>query len=173
MWPETWRPAYTSGSTASILIPVTVAPITPGLASGVMTAGAVSLAIGFSQAVLGGGTAANFELQSAGADGLLGTADDTTIALAASYSGTTTTLSIPALAAGVYRLTVFDTITDTGGNKIDGNLDGQPGGNWVRDFVVVPLNTATFPATTTLSTGSYARRLWQRATSTATGFWIW
>ena len=165
--------AYTSGSTASILIPVTVSPITPGLAGGVMTAGAVSLAIGFSQAVLGGGTAANFKLQSAGADGLLGTSDDTIIALAASYSGTTTTLSFPALAAGEYRLTVFDTITDTGGNKIDGNLDGQPGGNWVRDFVVVPLNTATFPASNHAEHGQFTQRLWQRATSTATGFWIW
>ena len=145
--------AYTSGSTASILIPVTVSPITPGLAGGLITAGAVSLAVGFSQPVLGGGTAANFQLQSAGADGLLGTADDTTIALTASSSGTTTTLGFAALAAGEYRLTAFDTITDMGGNKIDGNLDGQPGGNWFRDFVVVPLNTATFPAPTTLSMG--------------------
>ena len=96
-----------------------------------------------------------FQAPVGGADGLLGTADDTTITLSASYSGTTSTLSIPALAAGIYRLTVFDTITDTGGNEIDGNLDGQPGSNWVRDFVVVPLNTATFPATTTLSTGVY------------------
>ncbi len=145
---------YTSGSTTSIFIPVTVVPITPGLANGVVTAGAMSLAVGFSQAVLGGGTAANFELQSAGADGLLGTADDTTIALSASYSGTTTTLSFAALAAGEYRLTAFDTITDTGGTQIDGNGSGQAGSNWVRDFVVVPLNTATFPATTTLNTGN-------------------
>ncbi len=144
---------YTSGSTVSILIPVTVAAITPGLASGVINAGTVSLAVGFSQAVLGGGAASNFELQSAGADGLLGTSDDTTIPLAASYSGTTTTLNFSALAVGLYRLTAYDSITDTGGNKIDGDRDGQPGGNWVHDFVVVPLNTATFPTSTTLSTG--------------------
>ena len=74
---------YGSGGLASIVDPVTVAPVTQGLAAGVMSSGTTSLAVGFSQAVLGGGTASNFELQGAGPDGLLGTADDTTVALAA------------------------------------------------------------------------------------------
>ena len=113
--------------------------VTPSLNGGVLTAGNITtLAIGFSKAVVGGGAATNFELQSAGPDDLLGTADDVYVSLAASYSGTTSTLSFAALAAGVYRLTVLDTITDASGNKLDGNGDGVPGGDFLRDFVVVP-----------------------------------
>jgi uncharacterized repeat protein (TIGR01451 family) len=146
--------AYTGGGTTSIFLPATVTAITSGLASGLLTTNTTSVAVGFSLPVLGGGTASNFLLQGAGPDGLLGTADDTTIATSASYSGTTTTLSMSALAAGLYRLTVRDTITDTAGNPIDGNGNGQPGSNWVRDFVVVPVTPATFTSPVSLTTGS-------------------
>ena len=53
-------------------------------------------------------------------------------------------LSFAGLTPGVYRLTVRDNITDTSGRKLDGDGDGQPGGNWVRDFVVVPPDTDLF-----------------------------
>ena len=39
------------------------------------------------------------------------------VPLSASYTGTTATLSFPALTPGVYRLTVCDTITDNSGNE--------------------------------------------------------
>ena len=74
------------------------------------------MTVTFSKPVLGSGTVANYRLQSAGADGLLGTADDTAIALASVTAGNPATLNFAGLAAGIYRLTVFDTITDTLGN---------------------------------------------------------
>ena len=76
------------------------------------------------------------------------------VPLSASYSGATATLSFAALTTGVYRLTVFDTITDTSGNKLDGNGDGLPGGNFVRDFVVVPAaSNPLFGTAATFSSG--------------------
>src|SRR5262249_1921123 len=78
-------------------------------------------------------------LQSVGADGLLGTADDVIVPVSPTYSGSTATLTFSALPNSVYRLTVKDTITDAAGNKLDGDGDGTAGGNFVRDFVVGPL----------------------------------
>ena len=74
-----------------------VSSTTPSLDGGTMTAGATTLAVNFNVAVLGAGAAANYQLQSLGLDGLLGTADDTIVPLSASYSGTTATLTFPAL----------------------------------------------------------------------------
>ena len=116
----------------------TVSPITAGINSGMIQAGTQVLGLAFDLPVLGGGTAANYELQSAGPDGLLGTADDQIVPLTAFYQGKVATLSMPPLVEGVYRLTVYDTITNLQGVKLDGNGDGVPGGNWVRDFVVTP-----------------------------------
>ncbi len=133
--------------------PPSITSVAPSLSGGVLVAGSTTtLAINFSKAVVGGGTAANYQLQSAGPDGKLGTADDILVSLAASYSGATATLSFAALTPGVYRLTVFDTITDTSGNKLDGNGDGLPGGDFIRDFVVVP--AASNPLFGTMSTFS-------------------
>ena len=148
------RPLRFEPLEARRLLTVTVSPITAELADGVVTAGTVSFALGFSQPVLGGSTASNFSLKSAGSDGLLGTGDDTTVSPTVSYANTTTKLSFSALTVGIYRLTAKDTITDTAGNKLDGNQDGQPGGNWVRDFVVVPQNTTMFASMATFSSGA-------------------
>ena len=57
------------------------------------------------------------------------------------YSGTTATLTFPALPENVYRLTVLDAITNSSGVKLDGNDDGTAGGNWITDFVVIPSST--------------------------------
>ena len=100
--------------------------------------GATTLAINFSKVVVGAGTTSNYELQSVGPDGLLGTADDVIVPLSAGYSGTTATLTFAALPQSVYRLTVSDAITDSGGTQLDGNGNGNPGSNYVCDFVVPP-----------------------------------
>ena len=133
----------------------------------------MSLAVGFSQAVLGGGTAANFELQSAGADGLLGTADDTTIPLSASYSGTTTTLSFAALAAGLYRLTVFDTITDTGGNPDRRQRERTARQQLGPRFRRRAAQYGHVPRDDHAETRAMRLCPLQRATSTATASWTW
>jgi uncharacterized repeat protein (TIGR01451 family) len=118
--------------------PPEVLSISPSL-GGVLAAGSTaSLTVHFSKAVLGGGSAANYVLQAAGPDGLLGTADDVAVPLSAGYSGTVATLGFSALPAGVYRLTILDTITDASGQRLDGDGNGLPGGNFSRDFVVAP-----------------------------------
>ncbi len=110
----------------------------PALAGpGVVVGGTTSLVVDFSGPVLGGNTVSNYDLQRVGADGLLGTEDDIHVPHTVIYSGTTATLSFTALPESVYRLTVKDTIIDTTtGNPLDGDGDGTPGGNYVRDFVV-------------------------------------
>ena len=99
---------------------------TPSLAGGTLAAGTASIQVQFSEPVLGGDTAANYQFQSLGRDGLLGTVDDAIITLSPNYAGTTATLSFDALPESVYRLTVRDTITDVAGNRLDGN--GTAGG---------------------------------------------
>ena len=118
-----------------------------------MPLGTASLAVNFNVAVLGAGTAANYQLQSVGPDGLLGTSDNVAVTLTASYSGTTATLSFPPLAENVYRLTVDDWITDTGGVKLDGSGGATPGSDWTTDFVVVGGNASLLGLPVTYSSG--------------------
>jgi len=110
----------------------------PGLVAGLLAPGATSIAVRFSEAVAGADTAANYELRGLGPDWLLGTADDAVVLLSAAYAGTTATLGFAALPESVYRLTVKDTVTDLLGNRLDGDADGAAGGDWVREFVLVP-----------------------------------
>ncbi len=124
------------------LIPPTVTGTTPSFAaSGTVAAGATSLVVNFSEAMLGGATAGNFQLRRAGADGLLGTGDDPTIVVTASYAANSTTLTFAGLVEDVYRLTVRDTLIDLVGNQLDGDANSTAGGDWNRDFVVGALST--------------------------------
>jgi hypothetical protein len=117
--------------------PPTITGTTPSLTDGTLSAGAIQLLVEFSSPVFGGNTVTNFDLRGLGLDGLLGTADDVLVPLTVSSSGNTSTLSFSALPENVYRLTVHDTITDTRGNKLDGNGDGEAGGDWAVDFVAI------------------------------------
>ena len=119
------------------LVLATVTGTSPSFAtSGSIAAGTTSLQVAFSENVVGGATASNFELRNQGSDGLLGNGDDTIITLGASYASNASTLSFTGLAEGIYRLTVKETITDVSANALDGDANGAAGGNWVRDFVV-------------------------------------
>ena len=133
-------------------VPPTVAGAVPSLSGGTLPAGSTALAVNFSEIALGAGAAANFKLQTAGPDGLLGTADNVAIPLSAASTGTTATLTFPPLAENVYRLTVSDAITNTMGVPLDGDSDGHPGGNWTADFVVVTPSNG-FAAAASFSTG--------------------
>ena len=133
-------------------VPPTVAGAVPSLSGGTLPAGSTTLAVNFSEIALGAGAAANFKLQTAGPDGLLGTADDVVIPLSATSTGMTATLTFPPLAEDVYRLTVSDAITNTMGVHLDGDGDGHPGGNWTADFVVVTPSNG-FAAAASFSTG--------------------
>jgi hypothetical protein len=132
--------------------PPTVTDIAPSLDGGVLDAGSNALTITFSEAVIGGDVGSNYTLQSRGADGLLGTADDTMVTLTVSYASGVATLSFPPLTENVYRLTVWDLITDAAGNRLDGDGDGMAGGDWVRDFVAVP-HSGVFSSVSTFANG--------------------
>ncbi|NUQ64120.1 MAG: VCBS repeat-containing protein, partial [Pirellulales bacterium] len=117
----------------------TVTATTPSFdISGTLAAGTTSLQVAFSEPVTGGGTAHNYQLQSLGPDGLLGTADDAIVPLSVTLDGAAATLSFSALTESVYRLTARDAITDAAGYALDGDNSGTAGGDWVRDFVVLP-----------------------------------
>jgi len=135
-------------------IPPTVSGMLPSLAGGRLNAGTRTIEITFGEVVTGAGTPGHFVLRSLGPDALLGTADDDIHALAASWSDRTTTLRVPALIPSVYRLTVRDAIADPTGNALDGDGDGLPGGDWVRDFVVTRVDDSLFHNTPTFGTGS-------------------
>ena len=73
--------------------PATVTGTTPSLTGGTLPAATTSLQINFNESVLNANQASNYQLQSVGADGLLGTADDVIVPVSASYTGTTATLT--------------------------------------------------------------------------------
>ena len=120
-WSNGGTTAFSSASdTATLTLDYTPPRVTvtsPSLTGGTLAAGTASLAFNFSETVVGAGTAANYQLESAGPDGLLGTADDVIVPLAVSYSGGWATLTFSPLPENVYRLTADDTITDVAGNN--------------------------------------------------------
>ena len=128
--------------------------VSPDLSGGTINAGTSQIQIQFSSASLHGDDPSNYRLQSPGPDGLLGTADDEEIPFTLSFAENTATLTVPPLPENLYRLTVQDTITDTAGVRLDGDGDGQPGGDWAADFVAVPSNELLSSAATFPSSGS-------------------
>ncbi|MDA8746084.1 hypothetical protein N9N28_15780, partial [Rubripirellula amarantea] len=121
----------------NVMTPLTVTGTTPSLDGGVLAAGTTELTIYFSRDVDAGGGTTPFTLQSVGPDGLLGNADDVIVNITgATYSGDTVLLEFPAQDESVYRLTVADTLASAGGDAIDGNGDGETGGDFFADFVV-------------------------------------
>ena len=134
--------AFTIQVTDADEIPPTVTTTT-FLTSGVAMGGTTALSVSFSEPVLYAAVPTNYELRRAGADGLLGNADDPLITItSASVSGNTATLNFAGLPEDVYRLTVKDTITDVAANALDGDANGIPGGVWRRDFVAGALTTS-------------------------------
>ncbi len=78
---------------------------------------------------LSAGTAANYEVRSAGADGQFGTADDTIYPLTASYSAATNSVLLDptgVLGQGYYRLTIrsgASGVRDLSGNQLNGGVN--------------------------------------------------
>ncbi len=114
---------YTIDHTAPFVIS------TSFLQTGTVSVGTSSLTVTFNEAVTGANVTSNYQLQAAGADGLLGTADDSTISItSANLNGNTATLNFVVLSESVYRLTVNSGMTDVVGNASLSSF---------RDFVCV------------------------------------
>jgi len=109
----------------------------------------------------------SYAIVSTGADGWLGTADDQSVpfTLVQELSSIRYRLVFNTpLQDGFYRLIVKDKITGGNGIQLDGNGDGVPGGNFVRDFIVgsgaatftSPQNFAFRPQVTGANAGQLA-----------------
>lgn len=79
-------------------------------------------------------TALQLNVKSVGTDGILGTADDATVGVTPTWDDTK--LILPGLSSGLYRVTIDDALADETGRLLDGDGNGTPGGDYVRDFVV-------------------------------------
>lgn len=87
------------------------------------------------------GAPANYELREAGADGVFGDADDPVYVLVPGSDGVSRLIlgiGEEGLPTGHYRLTVRGnrSLHDLSGNALDGDGDGQAGGDFVRTFRV-------------------------------------
>ena len=142
----------------------TVAPkvtlISPAQSAGSYPLGTSSFQVMFDEAMAGATSAANYQLRGVGADGLLGTADDSFATISPSYAGTTATLAFPGLAEGVYRIVMQSTVTDLAGNALDGDANGTAGGDWSRDFVVTASSAAAVYRWATFNTYDQGSGVW-------------
>ncbi len=120
-----------------VIVPLTVATITPSLSAGVLPVGTTSLSVTFSQPIVNGTVLGNYELRRTGSGGLLLDSNPATSPSSVVVNGRTATLTFPALVEDVYRLTVKDAITNNFGAALDGDADDVAGGNWRGDFVTV------------------------------------
>jgi hypothetical protein len=85
---------------------------------------------------------ANYRLIGDGPDNLFGTSDDVQFPLALAktvYYGTNRIrLNLPGyLPEDRYRFIIKDTLVDPFGQALDGDADGSPGGDFVREFTVI------------------------------------
>lgn len=83
--------------------------------------------------------AGSVRIDAAGPDGQLGTADDVPVPTVPSvvHLGSQVVASLAAAPIGPLRLTLDgDLVRDAAGNALDGDADGQPGGDFVIDFEV-------------------------------------
>ena len=114
--------------------PTTLIGSTPDFSAGVLREGQTELALQFSQPIDLGNSL--IELRNLGTNGLLGDGDDTVIPVSTSVDESSLLLTFTPLPESIYRLTVPDTITSMNGDAIDGDDDGEAGGDYEIDFVV-------------------------------------
>ncbi|MCA9084081.1 MAG: hypothetical protein KDA81_08505, partial [Planctomycetaceae bacterium] len=132
--------------------PLTVIGTTPSLNDGVLPAGTTELTVHFMGQPDPAAGATPFVLHSVGADGLLGsadqlgTSDDIAVFISsATYNGSNVTLTFDPLPESVYRLTIQDTLTGIVGDLLDGDSDGEAGGDWSNDVVALGMSDEPVP----------------------------
>lgn len=106
--------------------------------------------------VVDANAATNFDLRAPGLDNVFDTSDDVLFEVDPTYIPGTTVLTVETTAflpLGHYRLTLSgnSSIHDASGNRLDGDADGNEGGNYVRVFdVVANIAPSAAPDTYTL-----------------------
>ncbi|MFV2070680.1 MAG: LamG-like jellyroll fold domain-containing protein, partial [Pirellulales bacterium] len=115
-----------------------------------------------------------WDLRAAGDDGIFDTADDVLFDPRASYNGATginVTIADGPLPPGDYRLTITGAVTDTVGNRLDGDRDTVAGGDFVQTFSVNPLPDSTVYEGQDNGTRAKATPLTLTEDSQIAGFW--
>ncbi len=146
--------------------PAVVVSTTPGAINSDGTVDGISgtITVTFSKQLnpIDANAPAEYQLDWAGPDGILGTADDVIYPLTPSYTlgSNTVTLSFAVppggLPAGEYSLTIYSdanrSLHDLEGIDLDGDDDGTPGGDFVRIFDVEPAGFIVTPTSGLITT---------------------
>lgn len=104
----------------------------------------------------------NYDLRGVGVDGQFDTADDVLLTLTPTWDGLTETVALTItqgpLIDSDYRLSIFDSLLGSNSDTLDGNADGQPGGDYVRTFTILTpdVNISSDPVLVTSETGQTA-----------------
>ncbi|HEY6562980.1 MAG TPA: putative Ig domain-containing protein, partial [Pirellulaceae bacterium] len=103
---------------------------------------------------LDAGSVGNYEFRAAGPNGIFGDADDTLFELVPHYTAGSTSVTLDIISGdailpvGMFQLTVRGSTHDVSGNALDGDQNGQPGGDYVRSNgrpVMNPIPDRTIP----------------------------
>jgi len=138
------------GSSLDTTAPVVLATAPPAVDARGSTSALVSeIEATFSEALnnVDARAVGNYDLRTAGPNGVFNDGDDVVLALVPQYvmGSTMVTLAIDGgpLAPGEYRLTISgrESIHDLAGLRLDGDRDGQQGGDYVRTFTVQKILT--------------------------------
>jgi len=133
------------GSSLDTMAPVVLATAPPVVDAGGTTNALISeIEATFSEALnnVDARAVSNYDLRTAGPNGVFDDGDDVVLALVLQYvmGSTVVTLAIDGgpLVSGEYRLTIDgeSSIHDLAGNRLDGDYDGSEGGNYERIFYV-------------------------------------
>ena len=127
---------------------------------------AARLRINFTEALnpIDANAPSNYELRSAGENGVFGDADDVILGLTPHYTAGTRAVLIDVAGglplAPLYQMSVSgsSTIHDLSGLALDGDGDGQPGGNFVRTGAIKPagVTVTAAPGLTAAEAGAAA-----------------
>ncbi len=133
------------GSSLDVVPPTITASIPSAIHASGNTSAFNNITLSFSEPInpIDAAAAANYELRSAGTDGIFDNADDVIVPLAPNYINGALSVDLALgslLLAGNYRFTAFGgsgrSIHDLSGLVLDGDGVGGAGGNYVRNFTV-------------------------------------
>ncbi|MEQ1826615.1 MAG: right-handed parallel beta-helix repeat-containing protein [Pirellula sp.] len=136
------------GNSSDTSSPVITSSVPSTVANGGITAAAISeigLVTNESLQPLSTVSPTLYELRNAGTNNQFGDSDDVLVPVVPAFNTLTNTLNLSfpggPLSSGLYRLTVLSTplssAYDLSGNRLDGDNDGNAGGNYVRTFRVI------------------------------------
>lgn len=136
------------GSSLDVTPPQILSTTPSGVGTGATMTPFSQIALNLSEPVnsVDAGAAANYELRSGGVNHVVGDSDDVVMTITPTYtpgSSTIVLITSGTLSANNYRLTVYGSnghaLHDLAGIVIDGDNNTSAGGDYVRNFTIIPL----------------------------------